>query len=747
VTWVRNALIPLSIAAMVAIATLPMARIYHGNLLTRLLLGAAIAPVLLSVALRRLPAYPVAPLSVLVLAGYTLFAVRISAHAGDVPGALSTLWLDAVRNGIPRLLTALIPVEPQPDTVLVPVVATWLAGLAGAELAVRGRRVLLGYAPPTLLYLGALVLVGPNARPSFWQPLAYAGAAALGLVATGRAGTAGLPDLSPATRTTFRIRLAAGGAATMAVVVGLAVAVAPLLADRVHTAPTDPRRYVAPPSLDAQDENPLIRLSGWALNPTEKLFDTDTTTAAPASQLRVQLAVLSDYDGVNWKVGGDYREAGRVLPPVNGPGAAGSGDGAPVRQTIIIDDLDGRLVPASATAHQVDGVRVAYDQATGTIIRPEGLRTGLSYTVQSRQSTVDVNVLPGADVPSGPSVARFLSLGIATPPSTLTDLAQRLGADVAGSYQRALAVEAYLAEHYTLVSDAPSGHAYPNLAFFLFAPRNAGGQRGTSEQFAASFAVLARMLGLPTRVVVGFQARPGVSTVRGKDAFAWPEVLFTGIGWVPFDPLPKADSSPQPLDSPPPKANPSTPPPSAAPTLAVSSSPLKPSRTAAPPVASGRSGPPPWAYVSGASGFGTVLVAVALIIALLRGRQRKRRLDQGDPAHRVAGAWREVQDALRLAGRQPGIHLPATEVANYATRVAVPAHEQRRGKKLRLSTPPLNELATLINKTTYASDGPSEDDAQRARTQALAYVGELRARRPWWRRLLWRIDPRPLRWR
>src|SRR5207244_530429 len=141
-------------------------------------------PVAISVALRRLPAYPVAPVSVVALAGYTLLAVRLSARSGDVPGPLFGLWLDAVRNGIPRLLTALIPVEPQPDTVLVPVVATWLAGLASAELAVRGRRVLLGYAPPALLYLGALVVVGPNARPLLWQPLAFAAAAAFGLAAT-----------------------------------------------------------------------------------------------------------------------------------------------------------------------------------------------------------------------------------------------------------------------------------------------------------------------------------------------------------------------------------------------------------------------------------------------------------------------------------------------------------------------------------------------------------------------------------
>lgn len=731
----RGAVVALSVAGLTVLATLPLARIYHGSLLTVLLLGAAVLPVIVSVALRRLPAYPVAPVSVLVLAGYTLLAVRLSAQAGQVEGSLAALWLDAVRNGIPRVLTALIPIEPQPDTVLVPVVATWLAGLAAAELGVRGRHVLLGYAPPTLLYVGTLVLVGPNARPALWQPLAFAATAALGLAATGRPG---IPDLAPKTRWSFRFRLAAGSSSALVVIVGLAVLVSPVLAHRVGTAPTDPRRYVPPPSLDAQDENPLIRLSGWALNPTEKLFDTDISTTVPERDLRIRLAVLSDYDGVNWRVGGDYREAGRVLPAVFGPGAPGPGT-TPIRQTITIDDLDGRLLPAAPVAHQVDGIRVAYDQATGTIVRPDGLTPGLTYTVQSRQSTVDDNLLAGADVPSGPSVARFLALGPGTPPSALTDLAQQIGADVAGAYQKAQSVEEFLADHYTLVNDAPSGHAYPNLQFFLFGPRNGGGQRGTSEQFAASFAVLARMLGLPSRVVVGFQARPGKGDVRGRDALAWPEVLFTGVGWVPFDPLPKDNQTPQPLDSQfHPKPSPSTPPPSAAPTISVSVSPPQPHHSpSAVPAAPLRL--PPWAPGAATGGALGLVALVLTTIGLLRRRQRRRRLFRGSPGRRVAGAWREVLDALRLAGRPAAHHMPTTEVAAWAT---IPAHE----RKVRPAVP-LDDLALLVNRVTYAASEPTEDDAYRARRQALAYVGELRSRGPWWRRLLWWVDPRPLRWK
>ncbi len=737
---VRRLLVPATVAVLVALAATPLARIYHGPLLTRLLLGASVAPVLLGVAMRRLPAWTVAPVSALCLAGYTLFAVNVSARSGGVPGHLVPLWTDAVRNGIPRVLTALIPVEPQPDTVFVPIVATWLAALAGVELAGRAGRTLAGYAPPTLLYAGVLVLVGPNARPALWQPLAYAAVAAAGLAASGPGS--GLPSGALA----VRLRGLAAALAALAVVVGLGVAVGPALAHRVRHAPTDPRRYVTPPNLDAQDENPLIRLSGWGLNPTEKLFDTRIATTVPADRLRIRLAVLSDYDGVNWRVDGDYREAGRVLPPVTGPGAAGVvgvAAGQPITQTITVRDLDGRLLPAAPAVREVDGVRVGYDQATGTLIEPEGLTPGLTYTVHSAQSTMDVNLLPGADVPGGPAVARYLQLGNGVP-DEMTRLAQQLGGSAASPYQRAQVIEQFLADHYTYVTDAPSGHAYPNLNFFLFAARNLGGQRGGTEQFAAAFAVLARMLGLPSRVVVGFQARPGTATVTGKDALAWPEVLFSGVGWVPFDPLPKANTPPRPVeDDFQPKPSPPTAAPSVAPTVPVSATPSASHRSPGPSTAAAPVGVPVGPVAGAGGGLVGALLLVFCGLLLARRAQRRHRLDRGPPGERVAGAWREVLDGLRLAGRPAAPHLAVTEVVAYAAELA---ENKARPGRLRLPAPPLDDLAALANEVTFAGTAADEDDARRARAQALAYVAELRARSPWWRRLLWSLDPRPLLW-
>ncbi|MEV4465941.1 transglutaminaseTgpA domain-containing protein [Micromonospora echinofusca] len=734
--------VPLALIAMIGLAGAVLGRVYAGPLLTWLVLGAAVGSVLVSVAARRLPSWLVAPVSVLAMVGWTAWSLRLTATRAELPGGLAEVTADAAANGIPRLLTAMIPVEPTPDTVLVPLVAAWLAGLAGAEVAMRAGRVLLGYLPPVLLYAAALYVVGPNADPAIGPTLALAAVAVLGLAvpARGAAGTDAAAGLAPAVRAAVRARLAAASAAGLAVVLGLVALLAPLVAGQVDGRPVDPRRYVEPPQVETLDENPLIRISGWALNPGQQLLDVRTQRAGPPDSapapdpgpdaaerpVPIRLAVLSDYDGVTWRVGATYRNAGRILP---GTAPAPDSTVETVRQEITVAGLSGRLLPAVATPRQVTGARVAYDSTTGTLIRPEGLTPGLRYSVTSALETPDANLLATADVPAGEEVARVLRVADGVP-DPLRRLAAQLAESNGAPYARAAAVEQFLAEHYRLVADAPSGHAYPNLNFFLFGPRNAGGQRGTSEQFAAAFAVLGRLTGLPTRVVVGFRAA-GDGPVRAGDAYAWPEVLFEGLGWVPFDPLPRPDEEPRPVEEDF-RPTPEDPPPSEVPEPTVE--PTASPEPVAAPGGPADAGPSTALLVGGGTGGMLLLVVAALLTLLVMRRSLTRgRLERGDPGQRIAGAWREVTDALRLAGHPVGGDLSASEVAARA-HAALPCEAD------------VEELAGLLNRTAFAPGTASAEQAARAVVTAGDYVAALRAARPWWRRLLWSVRPGPLRW-
>jgi hypothetical protein len=825
VSRVRAAIVPLTLAGLVALAGVAVARIYADALLTALVAGAAVGSVAVGVGTRRMPSWTVAPLSVLLLAGYTMLSLRLATSHADVPGPLPHIAAEAATNGIPRLLTAMIPVESTPDTVLVPVVAAWLAGLAGTEIALRGGRVLLGCLPPLALYAGALYVVGPNAPAAGATTLAFAGLIATALAATphhprdlgvvvahSRLDDRVVPTTTPRSREfdrALRTRTLVGATTGLIVVAGLVAVAGPWVGGRVAATPVDPRQYVQPPQVDSLDESPLNRISGWALEPKQRLLEVRDDTPASAQRQaggrtdaqgsaqppdenrtgaqppdegrtdapvrRLRLAVLPDYDGVTWRVGAVYRNAGRVLPrqpPLSDVAVT------PVRERITIDGLTGRLLPALPVPTGVEGARVAFDATTGTLIRPEGLASGLTYTVSSEVPAPDLNLLPTAEAPSGDAVARYLAVGAGAPQS-IQRLADQLADGNGGAFDRATAIEQFLAEHYQRVPDAPSGHAYPNLQFFLFGPRDQGGQRGTSEQFAASFALLARLTGLPSRVVVGFDV-PAGGTVTAADAIAWPEVLFTDLGWVPFDPMPKSDD-PRPVEedfTP----QPSTPPPTtteAPPPTDEASASVPPAALAAAPGAG-----PPAALVAGGTSGAVLLILGGAACVLVLGRRalRRRRLSRRDPDERITGAWYEFTDALRLAGRPIPSHLAATEAAAFASTVAgaTPAAglsatasgtEVRSGLRSQprpaappsaasgdagspeplrpvssAPLPPLDDLVAGVNTVAFAPGHTDAEQADRAGAQAMAYADALRGRRSWWRRAWWGMHPGPLLW-
>ncbi|MET7969501.1 DUF3488 and transglutaminase-like domain-containing protein, partial [Micromonospora sp. NPDC005305] len=546
-----------------------------------------------------------------------------------------------------------------------------------------------------------------------------------------------ISGLAPAVRAAVRLRLLAASAAGVAVVVALAALLAPVVAGRVDDRPVDPRRYVEPPQVESLDENPLIRISGWALNPDQKLLDVRTEAGATdAGPPRIRLAVLSDYDGVTWRVGATYRNAGRILPATDpAPGTATE----PVRQDVTVADLTGRLLPAVPTPREVTGARVAYDPATGTLIRPEGLAPGLRYTVASVRDQPDLNLLGTANVPAGDAVARVLRVADGAP-EQMRRLATQLAEENGAPYARASAIADFLAEHYRVTADAPSGHAYPNLGFFLFGPRNGGGQRGTSEQFAASFAVLGRLAGLPTRVVVGFEPKAD-GPVRAADAYAWPEVLFEGVGWVPFDPMPRPDEEPRPVEEDF-RPKPEDPPPSEVPAPTVEPT-ATPPAAAAPDRRGGRAGPGTPVLLGGGVGALVLLLgALLLTLATLRRNLSRGRLAHGDPGRRIAGAWREVTDALRLAGHPAGADLAAAEVADQARRTLAEAQAGQVPVAAEV-----DELADLLNQVAFAPGTATPAQADRAEAVATAYVTALRATGSRWRRLRWTVHPGPLRWR
>jgi protein-glutamine gamma-glutamyltransferase len=117
-------------------------------------------------------------------------------------------------------------------------------------------------------------------------------------------------------------------------------------------------------------------------------------------------------------------------------------------------------------------------------------------------------------------------------------LAQQMTAGAQTPAQKARAIEGHLRQDYGYTLELLSKPVDDPLAYFLFVRK-----KGHCEYFASSMAVMLRTLGIPSRVVTGFQSgvynpMTGWQVIRASDAHSWVEAWIEGRGWTTFDPTP-----------------------------------------------------------------------------------------------------------------------------------------------------------------------------------------------------------------
>ncbi|MFQ6122110.1 MAG: DUF3488 and DUF4129 domain-containing transglutaminase family protein [Dehalococcoidales bacterium] len=123
-------------------------------------------------------------------------------------------------------------------------------------------------------------------------------------------------------------------------------------------------------------------------------------------------------------------------------------------------------------------------------------------------------------------------------------LAESIVQGATTDYDRAARLERFLLTNYPYdlnVESLPPGR--DAVDFFLFEQ-----QTGYCSQFATAMAVMARQVGLPARIAVGYlpgfiDPLTGAHIVRAGDAHAWVEIHFRHHGWVAFDPTPRPDAT------------------------------------------------------------------------------------------------------------------------------------------------------------------------------------------------------------
>jgi transglutaminase-like putative cysteine protease len=666
--------------------------------------GPAIAVLFWSLRPRPMSLWLAAPAATgigLVVVSATL--LRGQAAAGLLPDTAVLRSVDAaLRDSWREVFSVVLPVGNDPAVLVTVAALVWFAGYVAAEAAVRTRSALgMIVAPAAILVAGLIAGVdGPGSNAA--EVAGFVAVSALILLVRGqpRAYLTGVP--------------------LVAVVALVAMMVGPALPIGRARPPLDLRHYVSPVEVTQPALDPLDQVSAWLATP-QLLF---TVTASSGQDWRV--AVLDGFDGTSWHMNGQFEPTGSRVPEL----VPAPPQPILVSQHIRIEALTGVWVPAATSAVRISGTPVVVDPQTGVLLSRDGLRPGLSYDVTSEVRDDQADQLLTA-VPANDAAARA-DLEVAPGlPDDVRALAQQVTAGAAYPFQQATRLENYLrtTERYDL--KAPPGHTYGHLAYFLDITH-----RGTSEQFATAFAVMARTLGLPTRVVVGFE--PGVRVggdflVQGTDALAWPEIDFRGLGWVPFFPTPNVAATAPGGDVTPAGSNDkregidSAIDAAPAPTPAATPGPY----LAVPVPQGASSGTPAWVVAAAAAGALVVGYLVAVLgVPPIRRRSRRR---SRDPGVQVLAAWRETLWRLRGTGLTHTAALTTGEVAGFGS--------ARLGDSVGTS---LRALGGLADAVAYSDLPPRRDDGAAAWRHADVVASGVRRAVRWRTRLRQRLGPRAL---
>ena len=200
---------------------------------------------------------------------------------------------------------------------------------------------------------------------------------------------------------------------------------------------------------------------------------------------------------------------------------------------------DNTLYAASLLQRADQDVQVAWRSLEQSDIFGASLGEGIDppfYQVESDLLTLgEVQLRAAGNQYPDWVTARYLQLPPDLPPE-IGELARGLTGAAETPYDKALLLEGYLRSFpYTL--DVPAPPAGRDVAaFFLFDL-----QEGYCDYAATSMAVMARTIGLPSRLVMGYASglydlELGQFQVTEADAHSWVEIYFPEIGWVEFEP-------------------------------------------------------------------------------------------------------------------------------------------------------------------------------------------------------------------
>ena len=269
-----------------------------------------------------------------------------------------------------------------------------------------------------------------------------------------------------------------------------------------------------------------------------------STNAPDVSRQYLGTSVLDDFDGNTWTASSQLSQpvsqsTSGGIPGLTLPGVSQ----VPVTTRVsVVSHYAFGFIPTPYATSTISGIPYTLAQPATLGFAAQGTskadRDGMDYTSYS----IDVVPTP-AQLQAAPPVdkskfAEFLELPKNLPADVKAD-AEQITATAENPYAEAVDLQDYFLKNFTYSVQVPYGDSSSAIDQFL------AQKVGFCQQFAGTMAVMARALGIPAVVEVGYTPGSKLSNsdsyqVTSHDAHSWPLLYFSGIGWVWFEPTPEA---------------------------------------------------------------------------------------------------------------------------------------------------------------------------------------------------------------
>nr|WP_223242416.1 DUF3488 and transglutaminase-like domain-containing protein [Streptomyces sp. CBMA123] len=285
--------------------------------------------------------------------------------------------------------------------------------------------------------------------------------------------------------------------------------------------------------------DPLVSLEASITKPSDTELLSYSLDSDLADQTYLRTGSLDQFDGTSWKLS----STAVMSLPVTMPAPEGLRDTDVARfkgDFQVSEKLDKSWLPMPYPAASVQVPNRGdwgFDPMTRTVLpaNDKAMR-GLHYTVSALDLRPSANELRTA--PLAPQDVRDHYTALPSDlPSVVAEQAKAVTAGARNDYDRATAlVKWFTGPQFTYDTAVEGGTGSDAIAVFL------RDRKGFCVHFASTMAAMARVLKIPARVAVGFTPGDskggGTYSVTGKMYHAWPELYFSGYGWLRFEPTP-----------------------------------------------------------------------------------------------------------------------------------------------------------------------------------------------------------------